>query len=238
MNSAEAFRVKAGVCEAGAALELEKTIDGGATWATFPVTTDLVSAFRLQAIDSSYAFIVGSGGVTCDTGLTATYSSGAGFQTYPDRVAAAWYLNPAVPTTIHSPSGDRVSPCSASTAVSLAPASDTSAAVLCADRTLFQTIDAGASWSDSLAVPGAVAITDSSGEYVLASEGLADCQGLAISEIPSSVTNEEGVPIGCAGNETLPTSAGENVTLAASSGSVWLSAGDATVVSVDGGVTW
>lgn len=234
VDATVAYRASAGACPPSGAPVLQKTTDAGSTWASSALTTDLASVFRVQAVDSTYAYLVGKGGAECAPGLTATYTSGAGFQTYPDRLASTWYLDPAVPTVVHSPMGDVPAPCDA--AVALAPNGDSSAAVLCADRTAFRTTDGGVTWDAGVAVPGASALASTGSSYLLGAQNIAGCTGVSI--VGLGAEGDEPVAVGCSGDRPVATAPGQELTLSAAGGAVWLAIGESVAVSLDGGVTW
>jgi len=234
VDATVAYRASSGTCPAATPPVIQKTTDAGSTWISSTLTTDLASVFRVQAVDSTYAYLVGLGGVACETGLTATYTSGAGFQTYPDRVASSWYLNPQAADIVHTPVGDTAAPCA--TAVSLAPSNDSTAAVLCDDRTVFRTTDAGVTWDSGVAVPGAAALASTGTSYVLGAQNVEGCTGVSI--VGLGAEGDAPVTIGCSGDRPTTSADGQEITLSAAAGSVWLAIGDSVAVSLDGGVTW
>jgi hypothetical protein len=231
VDAATAYRTQAGDCGSATAAVLEKTTDGGATWVSNSLTTDLSSVFRLQAQDSTYAFMVGGAASTCEVGLTATYTSGTGFQTYPDRVAASWYADPATPGVVHSPSGSFTSPCDAVTG--LAPSTDLSAAVLCADRTIYRTGDGARAWDSGTTVAGATAVGQTATGYLVAVTDDATCDGVLVASLGYT---GDVTPGGCLAG--VDTSASPQVLLSAGDSSVWLQVGNDVAVSSDGGATW
>ncbi|GAA0966625.1 hypothetical protein [Frigoribacterium faeni] len=232
VDATTAYRTQAGDCGSATTAVLEKTSDGGATWTSSTLTTDLSSVFRLQAQDSTYAFMVGGATSTCEVGFTATYTSGTGFQTYPDRVAATWYADPATPGVVHSPAGSFASPCGVVTG--LAPSTDLSAAVLCDDRTIYRTGDGARAWDSGTSVSGAVALTQTSNGYLVAStDDAAACVGVSVASLGYT---GDATPIGCIAG--VDTADAPQVLLSAGATSVWAQVGNDVAVSADGGVTW
>lgn len=228
-----AYRVAAGDCATGGSLELEKSTDAGASWVSTTVSTDLASALRLDAQDTDFVVIVGLEGQTCTPGLTATYTSGSGFETYPDRLSATWYVVPGSDGTINSPQALAKAPCAAP--VSIAPRSDSAAALVCGDSNVYRTEDGGATWSDGLFVPGIVAMDSDADSYVIASIDETTCAGAQISELSNTVGSTPAV-IGCV---LGPISTSRtDIALSAAGESLWFNAGQNAVVSADGGRTW
>lgn len=232
VDSTTAYRVSAGSCPSESPAQLEKTIDGGSTWVTSPITTGVTSVLRLRATESAVAFVVGESGPECAPDFTATYTSGADFQTYPDRLAAAWYLQAGVGAAVNSPTGSFAPPCD--TPVSLASTDDVSAGLICSDGTVFQTVDGAVSWDAGTQVEGARALTaDTAGGFLIASVGDASgtCQGTELSSLDA--TGALSV-LGC--RDGLSPS-GDTV-LSAASGAIWLLDGDTVSISTDSGQTW
>jgi hypothetical protein len=230
VDATTAYRTDAGNCGTSSTAVLEKTSDGGTSWVSSTLTTDLSSVFRLQAQDSSYAFMVGGEAATCQVGLTATYTSGTGFQTYPDRVSASWYADPATPGVVHSPVGSFAAPCGVVTG--LAPSTDLSAAILCDDRTIHRTGDGARSWDAGTTVAGAAAIAQTPVGYLVAAVGDAVCTGITVNNLPYT---GDATAVGCLPDVDPD---GAEVLIAAGESSVWLQVGEDVSVSPDGGVTW
>jgi hypothetical protein len=229
-----AYRVAAKSCDTTGSVLLERTVDAGATWQSSIVTTDLRSPLLLQAVDSSYAYMVGLGGDSCVPGLTATYTSGVGFQTYPDRVAATWYLDTTTPKSVHSPVGDAALPCDA---MRLATIDDQRALVLCSDRKVAETLDGGQTWSEQPTVQGAQSVAATADGYVIARTGVEGCVGVSLSSMPSG-SAVSPTALGCASSFTRAAQNPGVITVGAGSGSIWITDGTSASVSQDGGVTW
>ncbi|WP_209560548.1 hypothetical protein [Frigoribacterium sp. PvP032] len=230
-----AWRGEVGTCTPGtdtAELSLETTTTGGADWSSTSVATNvgLAGIDRLQAADAATVFVVGPAGATCAPAFAQTFSGGAEFGDYPDRLAAAWYVTRTDTDTVHSPSGDHAAPCPV---IDLAVVSDTRAGVLCGDGTLHRTVDGATTWDAGAFVEGALAVTADAGEYLVASGGSVGCDGVAVASVGD--TSTEPARVGCA-----PTTAGApgSVAISAGAGSLWLWAADAVLVSADGGRTW
>ena len=230
VDSTTAYRAAAGSCAQASPAILQKTIDGGANWASSEIPTGLAGIVRLQAIDESYAFAVGLEATTCAAGLTATYTSGLGFQTYPDRLASAWYLDPATPEAIHSPGGDVAAPCAAPH--SLAISSDFGALVLCTDASVYETQDGGASWTARADASGALSITSATtGGYKVARVD-ASCAGMSVATLAEV---ETVAPSGC--NPSIPQTV-TDVVISEGRDALWMQSAGRVYISEDGGLTW
>ncbi|MBF4599898.1 hypothetical protein ITJ55_03650 [Frigoribacterium sp. VKM Ac-1396] len=232
-----AWRAEAGTCSPGAqatAPSLESTTTAGETWAPSAVSTAIAPSGvdRLEATDETTAFVVGPAGSTCAPAFSQTFSGGAAYADYPDRLTGSWYVARTDRGTVHSPAGGRAAPCPV--VVDLAVVSDAEGGVLCSDRTFFRTLDGGDTWDAGTVVDGAVSVTADVGTYLVASVGAADCAGTAVS-VPSSTPGSAATRVGCAPATSETPGA---IALSAGTDALWLWADDAVLVSTDGGVTW
>lgn len=230
-----AWRAEAGTCTPGTGspvLALETTTTRGADWTATTVITagDLTGVDRLQATDAATAFIVGPAGATCEPAFAQTFSGGAQYRDYPDRLSAAWYVSRATTSVVSSPTGDRAAPCAV---IGLAVASDTEAGVLCGDGTLYQTVDGANSWDSGIAVEGAVALTSAANGYLVASVRAAGCDGVAVASVDAAAT--AALSVGCAPATVDVPGA---IAMSAASETLWIWGDDTVVVSTDGGRTW
>ena len=231
VDSRTAWRSSRGACPAGEAPVLERTDDGGTTWRSVQIGTDQPAALdRVQAQDAATVFVVGATAGTCEPVFAQTFTSGEAFRTYPDRLAASWYVAAAYPATVHSPSGAFAAPCAVVT--SLAVTDDSRAAVLCADGQLRATADGAATWGAAVPAPGVVDLTASSTGYLLAGTG-GSCEGVAVSSW--AATGGVLTDVGCASGAAP---AAGQLAVAARAGSAWLWSGDDVLVSTDGGASW
>ena len=237
VDGTTAWRAEAGACTPDAEstpATLQLTDSTGAEWTTsaIPAAVGVVGVDRLQASEAATAFVVGPVGSTCEPTFAQTFTSGADFGEYPDRLDASWYVSRSDRSVVHAPFSENPAPCAS--VVDLAVVSDTQAAVLCSDRTVYRTTDAAASWDAGAPVEGAVAIAAASGTFYVASTGAAGCDGTQIATTSSSA-DDVMTPVGCS---PATTDEPGSVAVSAASGSVWLWAGDDVAVSIDGGVTW
>ncbi len=228
-----AWRSAVGSCP-GTPPTLELTTDGGRTWRSSDLAgiADVAAVATVQATSEDVASVVAFDADGCAPVLALSYVAGNDWVTYPDRVAGNWFLDPAAPQVLHTPTGEAPAPCEA--VVSLAGRSAADAAVLCADHTVYRTADGGGTWSAPAGVPGSTAIAAGAGEYLLAVGGEEGCAGVAVTRLPDDAP-APATAATCA-SETAP-QAGQ-VALATGGDSAWLWAGDDIVTSEDGGTTW
>lgn len=231
VDGSTAYRASAGTCTPSTTASLEKSIDGGQTWNSTPVFTGLSSVFRLGAMSETEVFLAGLDGKDCTATLATSYTSGGDFVQGPERLTGAWYVNPAAPAVVHSPTGDVAAPCDVVS--QFASIDGSNAAVLCADRNLHQTTDGGRTWSGPTSLSGAVALGENGTEYVFASTGSTACAGLEISSI--TVAAVTATALGCATTVTDPAPA---TAISGQGQDIWVDAAGQIVKSVDGGSTW
>ena len=227
-----AWRSTTGACPATPAA-LEHTTDGGATWqpADAGSLSSASSVLRITVASSTEAAAITLDKQSCAVQYIRTYIAGGNWATYNDQLSGSWYLDPSSPTAVHSPQGSVTAPCP--TMVGLAVRDASSAAVLCADHTVYRTSDAGASWGTPLAVSGAVALTASADGYAAAATDVDGCAGVSIAAFDAG--SGAATTSGC-----FATTAPQPGTVAMANGgtTLWLWAGDALVRSSDGGASW
>lgn len=231
VDGATAYRANAGTCSPNATASLEKSVDGGQTWTSAPVFTGLSSVFRLGAVSESEVFVAGLDGVNCAATLATTYTSGADFVQGSERLVGTWYVDPAAPAVVHSPTGDVAAPCDVVS--QLASIDGASAAVLCNDRNLHQTIDGGRTWSGPLSLSGAVALGENGNGYVFVSMGSTACDGLETSRIEAAAST--ATALGCA---TSVRDAPAAVAVSGQGDDLWMDVDGQVIKSADGGATW
>ena len=233
LDASTAWRASTGACPAASA-DPELTTDSGATWESFNASseTDASSILAINVIDDTETSLVTLDVADCAPQLVSTFVTGNQWKAYPERAAAEWYVDPATPATVHSPSGDAVAPCTG--VATLAATDDSSAAVLCADATVFTTQDAGATWSAPTSVPGAAALAVTTDGYEVAVANPVDCVGVSLFKV--SVDGVlDATARACLAATVSP---GETAVSAAEDGTLWLWAGDAFARSTDGGTSW
>ena len=231
VDATTAYRAASGTCSPTTTAVLEKTTDGGETWSAAPVFTGMATVLRVEAVSSTYAYLVGLQSQGCQPTVALTYTSGADFVNSPERLSSNWYADPATLAVVHSSSGVTVTaPCAQ--VVQLASVDETHAAVLCSDGQVFQTADAGATWGAAGAAPGVTAVGADEDGYLLAVAELPTCEGVEVQRLAL-----EGTATTTAGCAPVP-AGGRAEVVASGAGAVWLGAAGATFVSDDGGATW
>ena len=233
LDSSTAWRASTGVCPAASAAP-ELTTDSGATWESFnaSIETDASSILAINVIDGTEASLVTLDITDCAPQLVSTFVAGDQWRAYPERAAAEWYVDPATPATVHSPSGDAAAPCA--TVATFAATDDSSAAVLCTDASVFTTTDAGATWSAPVSIPGAAALAATTGGYSVAVVNPAGCVGVSLVTVSADGALDAAARA-CLAATVNP---GETAISVARGGTLWLWAGDAFARSTDGGQSW
>lgn len=233
LDESTAWRASTGACPATSA-DPELTTDSGASWESFnaSVETDASSILAMNVLDDTEVSLITLDVADCAPQLVSTFVAGNQWKAYPERAAAEWYVDPATPATVHSPSGDAAAPCEVVT--TLAATDDSNAAVLCADASIFTTQDAGASWSAPTSVPGAAALAATPDGYEVAVANPVGCVGVSLVKI-SGDGGLDATARACLAAAVNP---GETAVSAAEDGTLWLWAGDAFARSTDGGASW
>ena len=237
LDNGTAWRAITGACPATAASP-EYSLDGGATWVATDAagTAEVTAVQSLRVLDGTTVELVALDEVDCTPQFVKTFVGGADYARYPPQLAAAWYVDPADRSTVHGPAGNVAAPCASIVSLAAAKTADSSAAILCAEQTVFRTTDSGQTWSQSVSVAGAVNLGVTTMGYVIATVGLPECAGvqlIALSDEAPSPT-----PTGClqvtTPSETLP----GNVAVSEADGTFWVWVGDEVKRSLDEGATW
>ena len=232
LDASTVWRATTGDCPAATA-NPELTTDGGETWSAFDASdgTDASSILSIDITSKSEASLVTLTASDCTPQRVTTFVAGAQWQEYPDRVGANWYVDPTDRAAVHGPTGTFPAPCTS--VVALAPRTDTTAAVLCSDGTLFRTDDGAATFGPGIALPGAANLTVSDDGYVIVATDQAGCAGVQLLATPEEL---DGVltPSGCRETKVTP----GDLAVASADGFLWLWAGDEMSKSSDGGTTW
>ena len=233
LDASTAWRASTGACSVASA-EPELTTDSGATWESFnaSIDTDASSILAINVIDDTETSLVTLDLADCAPQLVSTFVAGNQWRAYPERVAVEWYVDPASPATVHSPSGDAAAPCEAVTTI--AATDDSSAAVLCTDASVFTTTDAGATWSAPVPVAGAAALAATTSGYEVAVANPAGCVGVSLVTV-SADGELDATARACL---TATVNPGETAVSVAEDGTLWLWAGDAFARSTDSGASW
>ena len=194
--------------------------------------TKVTALQRIIVGSPASATMIGFSQVGCAPELVKTFVSGRNFASYPKELASAWYVNPATRGSVHSPSGDRPAPCP--TVVAIAPSDTKSAAVLCADHTVYTTVDAAVTWSPPIPILGASNLAVSAQGYLATATADSRCAGVRLVTLagnPLATTTTACLPLAA----TPPV---DQVAVSHASGTLWVWAGDSLKRSSDGGATW
>ena len=235
LSATTAWRAQTGPCPVTAA-EPEYTLDGGVTW----TTTDATGPTGVTAIQSitveadGIASMVALDGTDCAPQFVKTFVAGDNYRAYDDQLENNWYVNPDEPLTVVGPTGAADSPCGQ--VVSLAPTSQTAAAVLCSDQTVFMTDSGGADWIGPVSAPSTVGISASVAGYRLASVGHVDCAGIRLGML---LRGQSAVDVtGCLQSETITADSAAGTAVSEADGAVWVWTQDQVSRTMDGGATW
>jgi len=231
-----AWRATTGPCGAPALPEL--TTDAGATWKATTATgpTGVVSLQSIVIEGQQVASMIGQDAADCSTTLVRTFVAGDNYAEYPADLGENWFVNPLDRARLHSPAGDAAAPCADLS--SLAPRSAAAAAALCSDGTVFSTSDGAATWNAVPGPRGIMSVTSDAEGYLYAQVGDDSCAGVRVGFFDETSTGTGGAPGACIPNALTPAALAGNIALAEGDNAVWMWAGDVTVRSLDGGVTW
>jgi hypothetical protein len=232
LNATTAWRATTGACPVTAASPQLST-DSGATWKTTDATgpTKVTALQRIIVGSPTSATMIGLSQAGCAPELVKTFVAGVNFAPYPKELTSAWYVDPSTPTSVHSPLGEKPAPCPV---VAIAPSGAKSAAILCADHTVYATSDAAVTWSAPLPVAGAGNLAATPQGYIAAAEGDSGCTGVSL--VSLSVAPLTVTATACLALSGAPSPA--DVALSEASGTLWVWAGASVKRSSDGGATW
>ena len=235
VDDTTAWRAVTGECPAAPA-EPELTTDSGATWKPTTATgpTEVTAPQTLNATSESIVEFIGLSEAGCAPEFVQTYVGGDSFKSYPDKLASSWFVDPADRATVHSPAGDATAPCDS--VIALEPRDAESAAVLCADETVFTTADAAETWSLAVTIPGAVNLAGTATGYAVAAVGLPECAGVQLIALLDE--SLDVTPTGCLLVEHPVATTPGNIAISEADGTVWLWVGEAVHRSLDGGLAW
>ena len=232
LDASTLWRANTGDCPAATATP-ELSTDAGDTWTARDASADTDSSAILSIyVDSeSEASMVTLTAKDCAPQRVTTFVAGDQWQEYPDRVGADWFVDPTDRATVHSPTGAFPAPCTS--VIALAPRTDSAAAVLCSDGTMYRTDDAAETFGPGIALPGAANLTVSDDGYIIVATDQAGCAGAQLLTMSNELDGALS-PNGC--RETAVTSG--DLAVASADGIVWLWSGDEMSKSSDGGATW
>ena len=234
-NSTVAWRATTGGCPATLASP-ELSTDSGGKWVKTDATgpTKVTALQRIIVSSPAVATMIGLSQAGCVPQLVKTFVSGNNFATFPKELGSAWYVDPSTRGVVHSPAGDKAAPCPA--VVAIAPSDAKSAAILCADHTVYATADAAVTWSPPVPVAGADNLAATVQGFVATATADAQCAGVrlvSLSRVPLAVTTTACMPLPAA---AVPPA--DQVAVSEASGTLWVWAGSQVKRSSDGGATW
>ncbi|HEV7826124.1 MAG TPA: sialidase family protein [Mycobacteriales bacterium] len=178
VTGATALRVtSAGTCSGGGAA-VELSTDEGTSWTALDLPVEAV--FRVRVTGAGSGAVVGAGR-DCRPVLYSTEDAGASWSG-PGTTDGTWHRYLPAADRLHAPSRDVAVPCGQGVAlVDLAPATVSTATILCADGAIQRTADAGATWERQGALPGAASINQGSARTLFAAvSGQDGCAGVGI----------------------------------------------------------
>lgn len=256
-SSTVAWRAVTGTCPNPLAAPAIST-DSGATWTTTDANgpTGITALQSINASNGSVAQFVGFAATDCSPMVIRTFVGGDNYSA-ADELRSSWYVDPANRAELHGPSGVQAAPCDQ--VVALSPGTGANAAaVLCSDSRVFATTDAAISWSEPLAVSGALTLTATPDGYLIAADGSATgqppvaensdinpgaCLGLSIIRVTTAddaaaTTALTPTTTGCYVTAETPAALADTIAIAVADDTLWLWIGDAIWRSSDGGRTW
>ncbi len=184
------WRGTAGRC-GSAEPTLERSSDGGETWEDVaPRYLGIGQLLSLSPFADGQAEIIAAMGADCEIQTLRTFTQGQFWESYPDALAASYYVDAADPSQIIGPDGGFAAPCpdarSLRTGDGLVAATCGGAAFVLADDDTWRQLPA----------TGAAALTISDGDVVVAQVDEA-CSGLALARY-SGASAETATQAGCA----------------------------------------
>ncbi|TFD49808.1 hypothetical protein E3T55_10665 [Cryobacterium frigoriphilum] len=234
LNDTVAWRATTGPCPETAASP-EYTLDGGLTWTSTNATgpTGITALQSITVEDDGIASMIGLSGEGCSPEFIKTFIAGDNYRSYPDQLDDAWIIDPADRSVFQTAGGEIAAPCAE--VIAVAPRDSSSAAVLCAEQTLFITDDSAATWSDPVPISGAVNLSVAETGYRIATVGKAECAGVQLSTLSA-----EGVIVvtSCVDDERSASELSSSIGISEVDGALWVWVGDIVKKSLDGGATW
>lgn len=174
-----AWRATPGSCADGGAV-LERTTDGGATWAR--VDAPFRAVTRISASSASAGFVVGAEAADCKLSVRSTTDVGGSWKA-PGRLSSTWYADIEDRASVHTAGDHDTTPCAKDAVRQLTRVTDDVTAVLCDDGTVRATTDGGSSWAVVGQQDGAVAMAashDTAWTVRVAALGQKDCAGVQV----------------------------------------------------------
>jgi hypothetical protein len=224
VNGTEAWRASGGSCSSARPV-LQRSVDGGATWAAIDLGEDVHAVTALRATSGTVSILADVGDDCTPTARTS--------DDHGDTWAAAKRSDLGATisdTVIGLSTGDIESPCDGPVD---AYEGRFTTLVACGLQVEWRR---GTSPWVSVALPGVKAIADAGDTYTLARVGTATCNGVQIVSLPATqvVSGSQVSPTGCwedGASDGL-------VAIDLVGTTLWAWAGDRVAVSSDGGATW
>lgn len=192
------WRGVAGAC-GGAAPLVERSVDGGATWADVtPLYLGIAQLTALDAFDQTAGQLVAGVGPSCEPQALRTFTQGQFWESYPDVLAGARFVALADPATVQLPSGPVAAPCAEARGVR---AQGDAVALVC-DGTAHVAL-AGAEWV-ALPAPDAAAVATDGTDVVVAHRSDA-CPALTLTAFAGASPDAPGEPTCVDGDPAQPT---------------------------------
>lgn len=221
------IRATVGSCT-GAPAVVQRTTDGGATWK--PVAfdgADIRQVLGLDFVSETQINVIGAA-ADCVPTVVTSFTGGEFWQSYPEQIGTATFVQPTDSTRIRSSGTDLIAPCPVSELQSVGQ----SLVALCSDGTL-RMLSTSTSSSTSWRTIGGeqvLAIGASSATSFVAVTADTSCSGVEL----RSVDISSGATSDLACVATSPTDA----TVDFASGSAFYWSDKSFLMSNDGGITW
>jgi hypothetical protein len=237
LDDTTAWRATTGECPAVVAVP-EFTTDAGQTWQATDATKDvqLTAPQTINVLSDSQVEIVGLAAEDCSPQFVRSFVAGEDYSTNTSLLDDQWYIYPADPTTVHTPSGDVAAPCASVVDLANRPDDNGAAAITCGDTNVYTTTDFGETWSVPLKGDGIVNLAVTEMGYLLVTVGLPECAGVQL--IALSVNPTTATPTGCLPVDVPAETMQGNVAVAEAADTIWVWVGDSVMRSIDQGTSW
>lgn len=219
-----AWRATVGTCDTPG--ELERTTDGGETWES--LESELAPLSRVRVLGPESLFVVG--GADCEATYAFSADGGDSWESNDDLLNGSWYLDPADPDQLGTPTGPIDAPCEVARLVGL---DNADGAVLCTDGEITMTRDGGQTWEEAPDQAPVLAIGPAEDGYIGVGAEAACEPELSITSFDrAGSSNDTDICI------EMAVDGSEEVAVSADSQSIWLWADENVLMSTDGGATW
>ena len=161
--------------EGPAAVEVERTTDGGATWQASEVAARSVLRVRLTSESEGFAVVADE---ECEPRVVTTADGGETWGE-PGPAVSTWGLWPEPGPEVLVPGGRPATACDEGDAVAISATDGSEAFVLCGDAAVRRTSDAGKTWTDAATVKDALSVS-ARGDRVAVLVDTDGCDGLGV----------------------------------------------------------